>query len=64
MQTGIYPLKTPGGWQIIGQTPIKLFDAARSEPSLLKAGDRVRFQRITMTEFTHLQNTLHAHPDH
>jgi KipI family sensor histidine kinase inhibitor len=42
-QTGIYPCETPGGWRIIGRTSVKLFDAARDEPFLLKAGDRVRF---------------------
>lgn len=42
-QTGIYPCDTPGGWRIIGHTSVKMFDSARSEPFLLKAGDRVRF---------------------
>jgi KipI family sensor histidine kinase inhibitor len=42
-QTGIYPCDTPGGWRIIGQTAVKIFDATRSEPFLLKAGDRVTF---------------------
>ncbi|CAM3413471.1 5-oxoprolinase subunit PxpB [Paenibacillus lupini] len=42
-QTGIYPLATPGGWQLIGYTPIVLFDKERSEPVLLRAGDRIRF---------------------
>ncbi|MGO4371246.1 5-oxoprolinase subunit PxpB [Paenibacillus sp. MCAF20] len=42
-QTGVYPLASPGGWQLIGRTPVKLFDAQRSEPSLLRAGDTVRF---------------------
>lgn len=42
-QTGIYPRESPGGWQIIGRTPLVLFDAARAEPSLLQPGDRVRF---------------------
>ncbi len=53
-QTGVYPLKTPGGWQIIGQTPVKMFDAARSQPSLLKAGDRVVFKPIDISEFNRL----------
>ncbi|WP_295793037.1 5-oxoprolinase subunit PxpB [Mucilaginibacter sp.] len=53
-QTGIYPLQTPGGWQLIGQTPVKLFDANRVQPSLLKAGDRVIFKPITRLEFDHL----------
>jgi inhibitor of KinA len=42
-QTGIYPCDTPGGWRIIGQTPVKIFDGSRPEPFLLKAGDRVKF---------------------
>lgn len=42
-QTGIYPLATPGGWQLIGHTAIKLFDPRRDEPILLRPGDTVRF---------------------
>ena len=42
-QTGIYPRESPGGWQIIGRTPLALFEAARAEPSALQPGDRVRF---------------------
>jgi len=42
-QTGIYPIATPGGWRLIGRTPLKLFDAERNPPTLLKAGDLVRF---------------------
>jgi KipI family sensor histidine kinase inhibitor len=42
-QTGIYPCDTPGGWRIIGQTSLKVFDATNSDPFLFKAGDRVRF---------------------
>lgn len=42
-QTGIYPCDTPGGWRVIGRTAAALFDAARAEPFLLKAGDHVRF---------------------
>jgi inhibitor of KinA len=51
LQTGIYPLQSPGGWQIIGQTPLKMFDTGRSEPGLLKAGDRVKFEAINLSEF-------------
>jgi inhibitor of KinA len=50
-QTGIYPIESPAGWQIIGRTPIHLFDVNRTVPALLKAGDRVRFVSITETEF-------------
>ena len=42
-QTGIYPLATPGGWQLLGRTPLALFDPNREEPVLLRSGDRVRF---------------------
>src|SRR5258706_3833191 len=50
-QTGIYPLASPGGWQIIGRTPLKLFNAGKEEPTLLKAGDTVRFVLISKNEF-------------
>jgi len=50
-QTGIYPLETPGGWQIIGRTPLKLFDATHAQPALLKAGDKVIFKSIPLQEF-------------
>jgi inhibitor of KinA len=56
-QTGIYPAVTPGGWNIIGRTPAKPFDAARPEPFLFKAGDRVRFHAITMEEFKRAEGT-------
>jgi len=50
-QTGIYPDATPGGWNIIGRTPLLPFDPARESPSLLKPGDQVRFRSITEAEF-------------
>ncbi|MEP7013818.1 MAG: 5-oxoprolinase subunit PxpB [Verrucomicrobiota bacterium] len=50
-QTGVYPLRSPGGWNIIGRTPLALFDPAKSPPALLQAGDRVRFRSITREEF-------------
>ena len=51
VQTGIYPAETPGGWQLIGRTPVKPFDAARAEPFLMKAGDSVQFYAIDRAEF-------------
>ena len=51
VQTGIYPAETPGGWQLIGRTPLKPFDAARAEPFLMKAGDAVRFHAIGRDEY-------------
>ena len=50
-QTGIYPLASPGGWQIIGRTSLKLFDANKEEPTLLRACYRVQFYSITKDEF-------------
>ena len=45
-QTGIYPLATPGGWNLIGRTPLVLFELTRAEPATLRMGDRVRFRAI------------------
>jgi inhibitor of KinA len=50
-QTGIYPVASPGGWQIIGRTPVILFDIKKEEPALLRAGDRVQFYSINKKEF-------------
>lgn len=50
-QTGIYPLPSPGGWNIIGRTPLLLFDLTRDPAALLRAGDRVRFVAISREEF-------------
>jgi len=54
-QTGIYPLRSPGGWNLIGRTPLKLFDATKEPPTLLCPGDRVRFRAITREEFESLK---------
>jgi len=51
-QTGAYPLSTPGGWQLIGRTPLPLFRLGEKEPALLRVGDRVKFRAITPEEFT------------
>jgi len=51
-QTGIYPFHSPGGWHIIGRTPLKIFDSKKEVPALLQAGDRVQFYPITAHEFT------------
>ncbi len=52
-QTGIYPVQSPGGWQIIGRTPLKMFDPTKECPTLLKAGDEIRFKSISKHEFNH-----------
>jgi inhibitor of KinA len=50
-QTGVYPMISPGGWNLIGQTPRVVFDPTRAEPSLFATGDHVRFRAITRGEF-------------
>ena len=54
-QTGIYPREGPGGWNIIGRTPLRLFDPARQAPCLLGPGQRVRFRAIDQAEFRCLE---------
>ena len=50
-QTGVYPVESPGGWNLIGRTPLKIFDIARDEHTLLATGDRVRFVAISASEY-------------
>ena len=52
-QTGVYPLETPGGWQLIGRTPLKPFDVTRPAPFLFQPGDAVRFVPIERGEYEH-----------
>lgn len=53
-QAGIYPRELPGGWQIIGRTPLRLFDPARAPPALLAPGQRLRFRAVDAGEFAQL----------
>jgi len=57
-QTGIYPCEAPGGWRIIGRTPIKLFDPQWHPPALLKPGDTVRFKPISEQEFKNIEELV------
>ncbi|WP_394138052.1 5-oxoprolinase subunit PxpB [Cytobacillus oceanisediminis] len=57
MQTGIYPIETPGGWQLIGRTPVKLFRPHDDSPTLLKAGDKIKFKPISLKEFENWKET-------
>ena len=50
-QAGVYPFESPGGWNVIGCTPLRLFRATENPPTLLRPGDRVRFRRITRAQF-------------
>jgi inhibitor of KinA len=55
-QTGIYPLPSPGGWQIIGRTPLSLFKPAARQPVLFEPGDEVIFYPISAHEFTNYKD--------
>jgi len=54
-QTGVYPIDSPGGWNLIGRTPLRMFDPQRDPPTLLHAGDRVRFVAVAPEELQAVQ---------
>jgi KipI family sensor histidine kinase inhibitor len=54
-QTGMYPVDSPGGWQIIGRTPLRLFAPEREGPFLYEAGDRIRFVPVASGEYEHIR---------
>ncbi len=54
-QTGIYPLDSPGGWQIIGRTPMRPFDKDKEQPVVFEPGNQIKFYSITEDEFAHYQ---------
>ena len=62
-QTGIYPLDSPGGWNIIGRTPLLMFDVNKEEPCLLQPGNTIQFISITKDEFEFIKHQ-HEHPHH
>lgn len=55
-QTGIYPMPSPGGWRLIGSTPVKPYDPVRAEPILYRAGDFIRFVPVSETEFLRIRS--------
>lgn len=57
-QTGIYPVVSPGGWQLIGKTPVKVYDKDRESPILYKAGEYVRFYSISYDEYLDIENAV------
>ncbi len=59
-QTGIYPQATPGGWRLIGRTPVRLYDPAAPEPTLLRPGDEIRPRAIDAAEFARLAEAVAA----
>ena len=50
-QTGVYPIDSPGGWQLIGRTPVRMYDAGRDKPILPEAGQYIKFYPIDQAEF-------------
>jgi KipI family sensor histidine kinase inhibitor len=59
-QTGIYPMESPGGWQLIGRTPLKLYDPSRSTPVLLQAGDYLRFIPVDKEEYDRIKELIQS----
>lgn len=59
-QTGIYPLDSPGGWQLLGMTPVKTYDPAREVPILFEAGDYIRFVPINEARYQEIREQVEA----
>tara|TARA_B100001971_G_scaffold24167_1_gene18795 strand:- start:194 stop:922 length:729 start_codon:yes stop_codon:yes gene_type:complete len=59
-QTGVYPIESPGGWQLIGRTPVQLFDPQRDPPVVVTAGDYIRFVSITEEVYHDIQQQVLA----
>ena len=57
-QTGIYPIDSPGGWQLIGKTPLKLYDVHRDTPMLLQAGNYIKFVSISEEEYVKIEDAI------
>ena len=57
-QTGIYPIASPGGWQLIGRTPVKVYDKSKADPILYRAGDYIQFYSITSNDFAEIENQV------
>ena len=62
-QTGIYPIESPGGWNLIGRTPFTLYDPNRAHPFLLQAGDQLTFDPISSQQFYEMKEQLTTNPD-
>lgn len=59
-QTGIYPVASPGGWQLIGKTPLKVYDKERENPILYSAGDYIRFVPVDLDEFKRIEQQVQS----
>ena len=63
-QTGMYPIASPGGWQLIGRTPLRLFAPERENPFLYQAGDRIRFTPVSIEAYTEIKEKENADAGH
>jgi len=59
-QTGIYPMDVPGGWQILGKTPLNIFDGSKSDPFIFQSGDKVKFEEIDKETFCKIEEEIKA----
>ena len=59
-QTGVYPVESPGGWQLIGRTPTQLFAPGREPPVLVEPGDYLRFVPVNEPEYANIQNEIRS----
>jgi len=59
-QTGVYPIESPGGWQLIGRTPVQLFDPSREPPVLVQPGDYLRFIPVDESEYADIQHKIRS----
>lgn len=57
-QTGIYPVASPGGWQLIGKTPVKVYDKSKENPILYSAGDYIRFVPVSLAEYDQIEKRV------
>lgn len=60
-QTGVYPIASPGGWRLIGRTPLKLYDSEREEPTIYQAGDCIHFRPIDEEEYKDIEERVNRH---
>lgn len=58
-QTGIYPMQSAGGWHIMGNTPVPLFDLKKEPPCFAKAGDKIKFSPVSMVEYRQVETAVH-----
>ncbi|HCP79227.1 MAG TPA: allophanate hydrolase subunit 1, partial [Pusillimonas sp.] len=58
--TAVYPIESPGGWHLIGATPIRLFDTRLEAPALFKPGDKVRFKPVAAAEYQRIREAVQA----